>query len=298
MSGRRSMAVIGAGLMGHAIAQTFALAGWDVAAWDEDPATLASVPERIAANLLLAGSAESAPVRLASSSADVMSAVQLIVEAAPEDLDVKRSVVAAADRDAPGAIFATNTSVLPISRIAAGSAEPGRIVGTHWWNPAHLIPIVEVVPGEHTDPATTATVTGWLAEAGKTPVPVSRDVPGFVGNRLQFALWREAMHIVEEGIADAATVDLVARETFGRRIAVMGPLENADYIGLPLTRAIMGYVLPHLSDSDGPPAILQGFVDAGRLGAATGSGFHSWPSGSREAAARRLDEHLRRDGGA
>jgi 3-hydroxybutyryl-CoA dehydrogenase len=233
--------------MGHGIAQVFLLAGSAVRVWDPDEKALAGVPARIDEHLELIGIARPAEVQLAGSIRQAAAGADLIVEAAPENLTVKRQLVAEFDAAAPGAIVATNTSVLKISEIADGSAHPERVVGTHWWNPPYLIPVVEVVPGEHTAKETVSRVTSWLRGAGKTVVPVRRDVPGFIGNRMQFALWREAMAIVQEGISDAETVELVARNTVGLRLAAIGPLSNADFIGLDLTRAIMDYLLPSLS---------------------------------------------------
>jgi 3-hydroxybutyryl-CoA dehydrogenase len=184
--------------------------------------------------------------------------------------------------------------VLPISEIARDAARPERIVGTHWWNPAQLIPIVEVVRGERTGDAAMDRAVAILAALGKTPVRVERDVPGFVGNRLQHALWREAIALVEDGVCDAETVDLVVRGTLGLRLGAMGPLENADYVGLDLTLAIHEAVLSSLSRASAPAALLQAHVAAGELGAKTGSGFLNWGEGAREAAARRLAAHVAR----
>ncbi|MEA5457268.1 3-hydroxyacyl-CoA dehydrogenase family protein [Sinomonas sp. JGH33] len=292
-----SVAVLGAGLMGHGIAQVFAAAGSEVRIWDPDGDTLASVHRRIDANLEKIAGWQHAPtsqastgdrVSLSGSLEAAVSGVEVIFEASPENLGLKRNVVAQIDRCNPEAVLATNTSVLRIGDIAAGSPHSVRVVGAHWWNPPYLIPVVEVVPSEHTSDAVTDAVIAWLEGAGKLPVTVRKDVPGFIGNRLQFALWREALNLVEEGVCDAGSVDLVARNTFGLRLAAMGPIENADFIGLDLVRAIMDYVLPSLSAASSPPEILTTAVDGGRLGAKAGQGLLDWEQGDRERAHTRL----------
>lgn len=287
-----SVAVIGAGLMGHGIAQVMMLAGLRVRVWDPDLPTLLKVPTRIIEHLLLMGVDQPVTVELAPSLADAITGAEVIFEAIPENMALKHDLIRALDESAPSAVVASNTSVLRISEIAQAAATPERIVGAHWWNPPYLIPVVEVVPGERTSPQTLTTITSLLAAAGKTPVLINRDAPGFVGNRMQFALWREAMTIVEEGICSAADVDLVARETFGRRLASVGPLENADFIGLDLTTAIMDYLLPHLSTSPQTPEVVRRAVGQGHLGAKSGSGLFDWPLGSRERTEHRLLEHL------
>ncbi|GAF43682.1 3-hydroxyacyl-CoA dehydrogenase family protein [Rhodococcus wratislaviensis] len=287
-----AIAVLGSGLMGHGIAQVLMLAGADVRIWDPDHDVLQQVPARIKEHLQLMNDDSAVEIQLADSIEEAVSGAQIVFEAAPENLRIKQELVAQLDIHAPGAVVASNTSVLRISEIALASNDPGRIVGTHWWNPPYLIPVVEIVRGDQTADATVATVTQVLTDAGKTPVTVNYDVPGFVGNRMQFALWREAMSIVEQGICTAEVVDLVARETFGRRLAAIGPLENADFIGLDLTTAIMDYLLPHLSSATTTPDLVRKVVADGQLGAKTGSGLLDWQEGAREAAEQRLLEHL------
>jgi 3-hydroxybutyryl-CoA dehydrogenase len=291
-SGATRVGVIGAGLMGHAIASVFDGAGFDVRIWDADEAARDSVPARIRSLRAQAGSDEPGRVLVCTTLEETVAGADLIIEAIAENLPAKQELMGLLDVLAPDAIVATNTSVLPISSIAEGAERPDRIVGAHWWNPPHLIPIVEVVRGKRTSEETAARMHGWLAVAGKTPVDVLVDAPGFIGNRMQFALWREAMAIVEQGICDAETVNLVARETFGRRLAVLGPLENADLIGLELTKAIMEYVLPHLSTTHDVSPIVTEAIAAGRVGAASGGGVLDWPEGRLAEARERLAEHL------
>ena len=175
-----------------------------------------------------------------------------------ERLDLKQELFRKLDAMCPsGTILATNTSVMSITEIASRAENRGRIVGAHFWNPPYLVPLVEVVPGTDTVPEVVNSVYDILKEAGKHPVKVRRDVPGFVGNRLQHALWREAISIVDQGIADAATVDEVIKNGFGIRLPVLGPLETADMVGLDLTLQIHDYILPHLDRSTGPAPILR-----------------------------------------
>lgn len=286
------VAVIGAGLMGHAIAKVFLTAGSQVRVWDADAGARDAVTSRIATILEPDELEALNRLDVATDLADAVGSADLVFEAIAEDLTAKQELMRSLDALAPKAIVATNTSVLRISEIAAKAKRPTRIVGAHWWNPAHLIAIVEVVPGAETSEQTVETVIGWLVAAGKTPVRVSVDAPGFIGNRMQFALWREALAIVEQGICDAATVDLVARETFGRRLAAIGPIENADLIGLPLTRAIMAYVLPHLSSATTPSRLIDDAIDSGRTGAVNGAGLLEWEVGALKETRHRLAQHL------
>ena len=280
-------AVIGAGLMGRRIAGVMARAGVDVVLVD----TLEQV---VSAGRDVA--VEMAEGRgSVTISTDVLSAVvdvDFITEAVIEDLNVKNDLVVAISQVNPEALIATNTSVLPITSIAEGAISPERVVGTHWWNPPDLIPIVEVVRGAKTSDSTMEDTYVFLAALGKTPVRIERDVAGFVGNRLQHALWREAISLIAEGVCDAETVDLVCRNTIGLRLAEMGPIENADYVGLDLTLAIHRAVIPALNaDRDAHPYLAE-LVAAGDLGAKSGQGFLSWEPGSRDLAAQRLSQHI------
>lgn len=286
------VAVIGAGLMGRRLAGIFASGGMQVTLTD------------VRADLLEAAVAEAnglAHERGGDSAGQVVAVEQVseaaqdadfITEAIIEDLEVKQRLFADLSELAPDAVLASNSSVLPVSDIARGIQHPERAVGTHWWNPPDLIPIVEVIHGEKTAVDVVDDVISLMEILGKLPVRVHRDTPGFVGNRLQHALWREAIALIEEGVADAATVDLVVRNTIGLRLAQMGPLENADYVGLDLTRAIHEAVFPALSRATTPSALLDELIAAGDLGAKSGQGFLAWPAGAREQAAAALAAHV------
>ena len=189
-------------------------------------------------------------------------------------------------------MLASNTSVIQISKIMVHLSGRHRALGTHWWNPPHMIPLVEVVRTEWTGQRETAAMMGLLTDVGKTPVLVERDVPGFIGNRLQHALWREAISLVENGVCSAEAVDTVVKASFGRRLAVLGPLENADLVGTDLTLDIHRNVLFDLDCSKSPSPYLQRLVATGRLGVSTGQGFRVWTDAEADAVRRRVGHHL------
>jgi len=287
--------------MGHGIALTFARAGCDVSITDPVPEALASVPDRVAESLSLLGAtdvetdAAITRITLEESVAGAVNSAGYVFEAAPEKLELKRELFAEIEIHAPPtAILASNTSVIQISKIMSVLETRHRALGTHWWNPPHMIPLVEVVKTEWTDPALAQAMHDLLAAVGKTPVIVEKDVPGFIGNRLQHALWREAISLVENGICSAKAVDDVVKASFGRRLAVLGPLENADLVGIELTQDIHTQVLFDLDRSEKPSQYLQELRDAGRTGMAAGAGFRDWKDGDLAATKERVADHLRK----
>lgn len=219
----------------------------------------------------------------------------VVVEAAPERLDLKRKIFSEAAASAPShAIFASNTSVIPITHIGEElpPAARARLVGTHWWNPPYLVPLVEVVRTEYTDPGVFEKMFELLCRVGKRPVKVRRDITGFIGNRLQYALWREAFSLIESGVCDAETIDTVVKNGFGMRFPVLGPMENADLIGLELARDIYGIVVPDLSCAQPPSRLLSERIEKGRLGMKSGEGLRVWTSEESSELRRRLSQHL------
>jgi 3-hydroxybutyryl-CoA dehydrogenase len=195
----------------------------------------------------------------------------------------------------PDVVLATNTSVMSITEIASTSKGRDRIVGTHWWNPPTLLPLVEVVRTEHLSEWVIDLTMALMRKIGKRPVLVQKDVPGFVANRLQHALWRECVSIVEKGIADAATVDEAIKGSFGLRLAALAPMENADMGGLDLTLAIHRYVFPFLEDSHAPSPLLEEKVAKGELGFKTGGkGFQEWTPEQMQGVRDRLLDYLAR----
>ncbi|WP_306143043.1 3-hydroxyacyl-CoA dehydrogenase family protein [Roseibium sp. MMSF_3412] len=301
MSERRNIAVLGAGLMGHGIALTLARAGHEVRVYDAYPNSLDTLHERVRTSLtaLGAGDAETADTvaRIAPVSrlADSVRDADFVFEAAPEKPDLKRALFADAERHAPaGCIFASNTSVIPITTIMQDLGERGRALGTHWWNPPHMIPLVEVIRTEWTSEAVVKATMELLASVGKTPVRVEKDVAGFIGNRLQHAMWREAISLVEKGVCTAADVDTVVNTSFGRRLSVLGPLANADLVGTDLTLDIHENVLADLDNRPSPSPYLRGLVEAGKLGMKSGEGFRGWTPEEADQLRQRVSTHLRR----
>jgi 3-hydroxyacyl-CoA dehydrogenase len=297
------IAVIGAGTMGHGIAQLFALAGFHVSLTDNDVQVLGNAIPRIQANLETCcrqefvgrDEAEGVPARITpvSSIADAVSRADYVFETVFEDLGVKHEVVRQVEAHCPRhAIIASNTSGFRVRDIAVALSRPEQFLNTHFWNPPYIIPLVEVVPGHHTADETVKAIVRLLKDADKHPVLVKKDVPGFVGNRLQHALRREALAIVAQGIASAEDVDLIVRLGFGLRLPMVGPLETVDLAGLDLTLAIQSYLLPELDCSTDPSSLIRDKVARGELGAKVGKGFYDWPPGQAERAIRQRDEAL------
>jgi 3-hydroxybutyryl-CoA dehydrogenase len=290
------IAVVGAGLMGHGIAQVFALAGHDVTITDSFAKSLVTVKSRIAANLKDLGDDPSAVDRV-TPQADLAAAVRdadYVVEAVREDLPLKQKLFAEIECHVRAdTILASNTSVIPITAIMQGLSRRERAVGTHWWNPPFLVPLVEVIETQWTSPQTVEFTMELHRRAGKQPAHVKKDVPGFIGNRLQHALWREAISLVENGICDAETVDAVIKASFGRRIAVLGPLENADLVGTDLTLAIHDTVLPAIDSRPVSSPYLKKLVADGKLGFKSGEGFRKWSADEQAALRAKVVAHLK-----
>lgn len=217
----------------------------------------------------------------------------LVIEAVFEDMGIKRETFAKLEaRCRPDTIFCTNSSVMSPSEISAQLKHRERFVGTHFWNPGHLIPLVEVVKSDASSEETAQTVMEVLRSVGKRPVLCKKDVPGFIANRMQHALWREAISIVEHGIADAATVDEAVRYSFGLRLPQLGPMENADMVGTDLTYNIHDYILRDLESSPEPSPLLRQLRDEGKLGFKSGEGFQSWTPDQVAQSNAELNDYL------
>lgn len=303
MASTMKITVIGAGLMGHGIAQIFAAHGHPVCLVDMNAGILASAKDRIQANLTRLAEygladRKAIPETLAriKSMPDHTTAcgeADVVFEAVNENLELKQRLFAEIDHASPEhAILCSCTSVMSITEIGAKARRCERILGTHFWNPPYLIPLVEVVRTDHTAAWCMDQVYDLLEAVGKRPVRVRKDVPGFVGNRLQHALWREAFALIDEGICDAATVDMVVRNSFGLRLPVLGPVVNADMVGLDLTLAIHDYILKHLSASPIPSTTLRAKVAEGQLGFKTKGGFLEWTDREMAATREQLVTHL------
>jgi 3-hydroxybutyryl-CoA dehydrogenase len=218
-----------------------------------------------------------------------------VVEAVREDLTLKRMLFAEIEQHVrPDTVLASNTSVIPITEIMEGLRDRSRALGTHWWNPPFLVPLVEVIETQWTSPKVVEWTMALHKAAGKKPAHVKKDVPGFIGNRLQHALWREAIALVEHGVCDAQTVDEVIKSAFGRRLAVLGPLENADLVGTDLTLAIHRTVLPDIDGRPGPSPYLEALVAKGKLGFKSGEGFRKWTPEQQAALRKKVLQHLKK----
>jgi 3-hydroxybutyryl-CoA dehydrogenase len=282
-----NVVVIGTGMMGPGIATSLALAGHRVCLVGRSTesldrglaATRGGIDLLRREGLADAPRAESAIESLRGTThlAAAVESAEFVFESIVEDLAEKQRLFGQLERLAPkGAIFASNTSGLPISRVAEGLDYPDRAATTHFWNPAHLMPLVEIVKGERTSDDTVARLRALLDGAGKQTVVVLKDVPGQLGNRLLHALFREALHIVHEGIASVEDVDLAIRNGPGLRFPAYGPLEHADIIGLDMQLAIDSYLFAELCDLREAPSLLVERVARGDMGARTGRGLYDW----------------------
>ncbi|MBN1254336.1 MAG: 3-hydroxyacyl-CoA dehydrogenase family protein [Deltaproteobacteria bacterium] len=299
----KGIGVIGAGLMGHGIAEIFAMRGYSVSLMDVKEELLPKALKGIRSNLTLMaekgiGSRDDidpvlAQIKTTMDMAEAADGAYCVIEAVFENLELKQKIFQDLDALCPEeTILATNTSVISITEIAEKSGHRERVVGTHFWNPPYLIPLVEVIRGKDTADWAMDRTYNLLKEVGKHPVRVNKDVPGFVGNRLQHALWREAISIVERGIADAATVDECIKYGFGLRLPVLGPMETADMVGTDLTLAIHDYILKHLESSPEASPLLKEKVERGDLGFKSGHGFQEWSPEAAERIRHNLMEYL------
>jgi len=296
--------LLGAGMVGHGLALHFARAGYQVSLYSRTQQTLDKAVESIGSNLrvLMEGQAgveddiKKIISRIATTRniGEAVAKAPVIIESVAEDLGVKQDLFKELDEMCPrDTILATNTSVISISAIASKAKNRDRIIGTHFWFPPYLIPLVEVVKGKDTSDETMETTYQFMKKAGKYPIKCLKDVPGFVANRLQHALWREAISIVEKGIADAATVDDAIKQSFGIRVPVLGPIENADMVGLDLVLAIHNTVLQDLEASADPSPLLKERVTKGELGFKSGKGLYdSWTPERMKGTRARLMKHL------
>lgn len=292
---QQTIGVIGGGLMGHGIAYLLAAAGHRVRIFEPDAASRASVPQRLDNILDILGDERSLLDRITvhDAMAPAVAGASFVFEAAPEKLPLKQRLFAELeDLVAPDAILASNSSAIPTTEIGRALKHRKRVVGTHFWNPPHLVPLVEVIQNDKTSDAVVRATMDLLRDAGKTPVHVRRDVPGFVGNRLQHAMKREAVALVAAGVCDAETVDIVVREGFGARTAVLGPMEQSDLVGLNLTLDIAEVLYADLDRTPGPHPFLRDKVKAGKLGMKTGEGLRQWTPQSADAVRERLSRFL------
>ncbi|MBH2998288.1 3-hydroxyacyl-CoA dehydrogenase family protein [Serratia marcescens] len=296
-------AVLGAGLMGVGIATHFIRHGHEVLLYDPDPQRLAEAPavaSGILAELSDVGQfahtergAALARLRV-TGDLNAVARARLLIEAIPERLELKHALYEQLEGlIADDAVIASNTSGLPPDELAARMTHPQRLLIAHFWHPPHLIPLVEIVPGRATDPRHLAAVQALLGEMALEAVLLERAAPGFVGNRLQFAVLREALHIVHSGIASAEVVDQVMRASLGRRYAMVGPLEAADMTGLATVADIARHLFPELATGDEMMALVEQRLQRGDSGQRSGRGFYLWDEARRERIQRRRAHQLR-----
>jgi 3-hydroxybutyryl-CoA dehydrogenase len=310
VEGIKNICAVGAGAMGSGTALCFAMAGLNVRLYDLTEASVESGKRNIQSvletylghNFIQKSDIPVIMGRIKTTTTleEAAAGADLVIESIVENLETKRKVFAALDKICPPhAIFATNTSGLSPTKIAEAVERKDKFVVTHFWNPPYLIPLVEVVPGQHTSQETMDIACRLMKKIGKKPVPLKREALGFVGNRLQLALLREALHIVASGIASAEDVDTVIEYSLGRRLSETGPLKSADLGGLDVFRNIFGYLGTDLCNDAGIPPILEKAVAEGKLGAKTGAGLYPWPAEKlaaiRERRERELIRHLEKD---
>jgi 3-hydroxybutyryl-CoA dehydrogenase len=268
-----TIAVVGAGTMGAGVAGVFAAHGHPVSLWSRNPVTLSTAMTAIEERIGDAAHRVSVTTDLA----ECVGAAGFVSENVVEQLALKRTVFADLERLTPeDCILTTNTSSVPITSIASALERPGRVVGLHWFNPPAVMPLVELVRGSASDDSTVVRVQALCASIGKEVIEVRRDVPGFVINRLQYALLREAIALVESGVATVADVDRAVETTLAPRWSASGPLRLMDLAGLDTVEKVSSVIMPELSRATGVPATVSALVADGALGAKAGRGFYEW----------------------
>jgi 3-hydroxyacyl-CoA dehydrogenase len=299
----RTVSVIGAGLMGHGIAQVFAQAGYNVLLKDIKQEFLSNAIIRMKENLQKLSDASiiqreeiDATISRVETTLDMKEALMnsdFMIEAATENMDLKKQIFREASKFSPErAILATNTSGLPIVDIAGVTNRPGRVVGIHFWNPPYLLRAVEVVKGASTTDETVKVASDILKKVGKKPVVVKRDIPGQIGIRILYAMLREATSLVEKGVASPEDIDTVVKEALGTRLPVVGVLELADLSGVDLVLMVSKRLFKDLDNSPEPSKLLTDMVANGRTGIKSSKGFYSWTPQSIASIVKKRDEHL------
>ncbi len=298
----KNIVVVGAGMMGNALAQVFA----------SDPSlnvvlkTRTLKDDRYEAiennlNIMIARGASTEEekkaiigrIHFVTDDALAYTDADFVIECYPEVMEMKQDLFAEIEKYCRNdCILATNTSVMSPTEISAKCKYRERVVGAHFWNPGHLIPLVEVVKSDYTSDEVMNITMELLTRVGKKPIYCKKDVPGFVANRLQHALWREAFYMVENGIADPATVDDACKYGPGLRWPVMGPMENSDLVGIELTYNIHNYILRHLADNHEPSHLLKEMMERGELGFKSGKGWQEWTPEQMKASSDGLKEYL------
>lgn len=287
------IALVGSGLMGRGIGQVFATAGFPVTLIDLNEKVLDAALQQISASLktmessgLLREPKESVLQRISTTPdlAKGVSEASFVVEAIFENVEAKKDVFRRVEKATNNfTIIASNTTAIPITTLAGATSRPGRIIGTHFWNPPQLVPAVEVTRGEKTAQETVDGTVSILRKAGKHPAVVNRDIPGQIGIRILYAMIREATYLVENGIASPEDVDNIVKQALGTRLEILGPLELADLSGIDLVENVANILYKSLDSSPTPQPLVQQMVRAGELGVKTGKGFYDWTKEGRNA---------------
>ncbi|MBY0271255.1 MAG: 3-hydroxyacyl-CoA dehydrogenase [Burkholderiales bacterium] len=288
--------VIGGGIMGGDIATLFAAHGWTVHVMSPSVKTRDALPARISGGLAKLGApaGHAAAVRCY---ADLKSIpwvdVAIVIEAATEDLALKQKLFAEVEALAkPDIPLTSNTSNFPIGDIAKGLKHPARVAGLHFFMPAHLVPLVEVVSSSHTDPRVAEKLVQLLKDLDKAPIWVKKDVPGFVGNRLQHAMMREALYLIADGVTDAEGIDTAVRYGFGFRFIACGPMKQKEMSGWDTHDLVASALYPHLHDEKGPPQWLKDLVAKGRTGMKVKAGMWDWDDDKIKKEKARIERAL------
>lgn len=298
----RKIAVIGAGIMGNGIAQTCALAGYRTTVTRKRKELFKETYERIKFSLetliekgIITKDDSDAALSNLEFKDNILEAARdadFVIESVVENMDVKKGIMKELDEICPGhTIIATNTSSFSITELASVTNRQDKVVGMHWWNPPHLMPLVEVVKGKNTSLETVNVTKNLALHLGKVPV-ICKDSPGFIGVRLQAALVIEAIKMLEEGLATAEDIDTAVKMTLGLRLPILGPLEIVDLGGMDTFLYAYDYLYSALGEKFKPPNLLRSKVESGELGIKTGKGFYNYEGRSIEAVLKRRDEWL------
>lgn len=276
-------AVVGLGTMGPGIAATLSRAGMTVSAFDVSADQRAKAPQMVdvamgvLTNLGTPDRSNGAKVTIAETLADCVKGADLVVETVPEKLDLKLKVFEEIDKAVgKDCVIASNTSGIPVSKLQAGNSAPGRVVGMHWSNPPHVIPMIEVIAGEKTDAGTVTWMCDTIKELGLLPVVVQKDVAGFVENRILYALLRECVDLVEQGVIDAEGLDTCVSWGIGYKLSVIGPMALLDVAGLDIYQAVGSYLNKELCTRGDVSPFVTERTKAGKLGIKTGGGIFSY----------------------
>ena len=288
--------VVGGGTMGADVAMVLARAGCTTMVMESSEARCKLLPEYFARGMTGLGFPHRIGKLSACASLDEIdwSDVDLVIECIPERLDIKQALFAQlVKRARPDALLTSNSSSFPISAIAADLDSATRMLGLHFFMPAHLVPLVEVILGQQSEPAHAKTLSGFMRGCGMVPVIVRKDLPGFLANRLQHALAREAFAMIDDGVATAEDVDNAVRFGFGFRFLAAGPVLQRDHAGVEVHTAAAATIYPSLSAATVPSKVLRDKVSAGKLGMKSGEGFYTWTADSALAERSRYDNLLR-----